>query len=164
MENRFPTEAYSAMACEEPAPMAVFFSQEIEVVRELMAQDYIITASDGWTVPKGMTKPHPRVYGTFPRKLRKFVVDEKLVDFQQAIRSMTSMPAEKFNLKGRGKIAAGYYADIAVVNLDTIADHATYQKPHQYSEGVIHLLINGKHSIENGKATGKRGGKAVKRA
>ncbi len=164
LENRFPTEAYAAMACEEPAPMAVFFSQQIKVVRELMAQDYIITASDGWTVPKGMTKPHPRVYGTFPRKLRKFVVDEKLMDFQLAIRSMTSMPAEKFNLKGRGKIAAGYYADIAVVNPDTIADHATYQKPHQYSEGVIHLLINGKHSIENGKATGKRGGKAVKRA
>ena len=86
------------------------------------------------------------------------------MDLQPAIRSMTSMPAEKFKLKGRGKIAEDYYADIAVVDLDTRADHATYQKPHQYAEGIIHLFVNGTHSIENGKATGNRGGKAAKRA
>lgn len=164
LENCPPSEAYARTACEEPAPLAVFFSQNIDVVKELMPQEYILTASDGWTVPKGMTKPHPRLYGNFPRKLKQFVLEEKIVDLELAIRSMTSMPAQKFNLKGRGKIAAGYYADIAVVDLDTIADHATYQKPHQYSEGIIHLLVNGKHSIENGKATGKRGGKALKRS
>ena len=163
LETRSPSETYATMVCEEPAPMAVFFAQDINVVRELMPQDYIITASDGWTVPKDITQPHPRIYGTFPRKLKKFVLNEKLMDLSPAIRSMTSLPAEKFNLKGRGKIAAGYYADIAVVNLAKIADHATYQEPHQYAEGILHLLVNGKHSIENGKATGIRGGKAVKR-
>jgi len=164
IENRPPAEAYAAMVCEAPAPMAVFFSQNMEIVRELMPQDYIITASDGWTVPKGVTQPHPRIYGTFPRKLKKYVLEEKLMDLQAAIRSMTSLPAEKYNLKGRGKIAAGYAADIAVFNFDTITDHATYHKPHQYSEGIVHLLVNGKHSIDNGRATGKQGGKAVRRA
>jgi N-acyl-D-aspartate/D-glutamate deacylase len=164
MEGRSPAEAYAAMVCEAPAPMAVFFSQDMNIVRELMPREYIITASDGWTVPKGMTQPHPRIYGTFPRKLKKFVIEDKLMDLQLAIRSMTSLPAEKFNLKGRGKVAAGYAADIAVVDFDTITDHATYQKPHQYSEGIVHLLVNGKHSVENGRATGKRGGKAVRRA
>jgi N-acyl-D-aspartate/D-glutamate deacylase len=164
LENRSASEAYADMVCEEPSPMAVFFAQDIDVVRELMPQEYILTASDGWTVPKGMTKPHPRVYGNFPRKLKQFVLEEKIMDLQLAIRSMTSMPAEKFNMKGRGRIAKDYYADIAVVNLDTISDHATYDNPHQYSEGIVHLLVNGKHSIANGRATGKRGGKAVKRA
>ena len=163
LEDRLPSECFAAMVCEEPAPLAVFFAQDIEIVRNIMPQEYIVTASDGWTVPKDITQPHPRIYGTFPRKLKKFVMDENLMDLRPAIRSMTSMPAEKFNLKGRGKIATDYYADIAVVDLDKIADHATYNNPHQYSEGIIHLLVNGKHSIENGNATGKRGGKAVKR-
>ncbi len=163
MEGRAPSDAYVDMACEDPAPVAVFFAQDMGVVRDLMPNDYIITASDGWTVPKDMTKPHPRVYGTFPRKLRKFAMDENLMNLEQAIRSMTSLPAEKFNMKGRGKISQGNYADIAMINLKTLTDHATYQNPHQYCDGVVHLLVNGKVSMENGKTTGKRGGRALKR-
>ena len=85
------------------------------------------------------------------------------MDFQMAIRSMTSLPAKKFNINNRGILAKGNYADIAVINLDTICDHATYHDPHRYADGIEYLLVNGKLSIEKGEATGKRGGKAIKR-
>ncbi|MBW2366026.1 MAG: amidohydrolase family protein, partial [Deltaproteobacteria bacterium] len=137
IEGRNPSDSFVDMVCEDTAPMAVFFSQDINIVKALMPKEYIITASDGWTVPKDMTKPHPRVYGTFPKKLRKFVLDEKLMDLPMAIRSMTSMPAEKFNMKGRGKIAKDNYADIAMIDINTITDHATYKDPHQYSEVML---------------------------
>jgi N-acyl-D-aspartate/D-glutamate deacylase len=162
-ENRSPAESYADMACEDTAPMAVFFSQDMDVVRDLMPRSYVLTASDGWTVPKGRTKPHPRLYGTFPKKLKQFVIDEKCMDFQLAIRSMTSLPAQKFNIKKRGVLAKGYYADIAILDLNKICDHATYHNPHQYADGIEYLMVNGKLSIEKGKATGDRGGRALKR-
>jgi N-acyl-D-aspartate/D-glutamate deacylase len=164
LEGRNPSDVYADLACEDPAPMAVFFAQDMEVVKELMPLDYIITASDGWTVPKDMTKPHPRVYGTFPRKLKKFVDDEKLMELPLAVRSMTSLPAQKFKMEGRGRIAKGNYADIALIDLERIADRATYKDPHQYSEGIVHLFVNGKQAIESGKATGDRSGRTLKRA
>lgn len=163
LENREPAESYADMACEDTAPMAVFFSQDMDIVRGLMPRDYVMTASDGWTVPKGMTKPHPRLYGTFPKKIKQFAIDEKRMDFQMAIRSMTSLPAEKFNIKDRGLLAKGYFADIAVINPETICDRATYRDPHQYADGIECLLVNGKLSVEKGEATGKRGGIALKR-
>jgi len=162
LQGRTPEDAYADMVCEEKMPIGVFFSQDISIVRDIMPHDYMITASDGWTIPKGMTKPHPRVYGTFPKKLRKFVLEEKVMDLSLAIRSMTALPAEKFNIKGRGKLAVGNYADIAVINLNTITDKSTYLDPHQYSEGINTLLVNGVVSIEHGEFTGERGGKSLR--
>ena len=111
----------------------------------------------------GEGKPHPRYYGTFPRKIRHFVLEQKTVSLAHAIRSMTSLPADKFNLQGRGKLARNHYADIAVINLDTITDHATVSDPHQYAEGITHLLVNGIPAIANGVATGTRGGSALRK-
>ena len=161
-EGREPTETYVDMVCEDVSPMGVFFAQDENVVRALMPRDYMITASDGWTVPKDMTRPHPRTYGTFPRKLRRYVMDDKLMTLSQAVRSMTSLPAEKFKLKNRGRIDVGQVADVAVFNPKTITDHATYQDPHQYSEGLVFLLVAGVLSVENGRATGDRAGRALK--
>ena len=162
MEGRTPAESYTDMVCEKKLPTAVYFFQDMNIVKELSTADYVMTASDGWTAPKGMGKPHPRVNGTFPRKLRRFVMDEKLMDLSTAIRSMTSLPAEKFNMKGRGKIEKGFVADIAVLDPQRIIDRATYTDPHQYAEGVVHLLVNGVLSIENKQITGDRGGRAVR--
>ncbi len=164
IEGMMPSEAYVHLVCEGKSSTAVFFITDITIVEEIMKNDRIITASDGWTVPKNMTQPHPRIYGTFPRKLRKHVIEENLMNFEQAVRSMTAMPAEKFNMKGRGKIAVENFADIAVIDPHKITDHATYEKPHQYAEGIAHLFVNGKQSITNGKATGKRGGRALRRS
>jgi N-acyl-D-amino-acid deacylase len=164
LEGRSPADAYADLVCEENAPTGVFFSQDMRVVREIMPNDYIMTASDGWTVPKGMSRPHPRTYGTFPRKLRKFALDEGLMSLTQAIRSMTSLPAEKLNIKDRGVLKPGNMADIAVFDTKTITDKATYAAPHQYAQGIVHLLMDGAPVIENAEITGKRMGRALRRA
>ena len=164
ISGKTPADCFADMVCDDPPPMGIFFMMDIKDVKDLMKPDFIITASDGWTVPKDMTKPHPRCYGTFPKKIREFVIKEKLVELPAVLRSMTSLPAEKFKFKGRGKIRKGYFADIAVIDLKAMADHATYIDPHQYSTGIKHLLVNGVPSIEDGKATGKRGGRALKRS
>jgi N-acyl-D-aspartate/D-glutamate deacylase len=164
IEGRSAAEAFADMVCEDRAPSGVFFSQDIDVVRGLMSRDFIITASDGATVPKGMMRPHPRLYGTFQKKLRRFVMEEQIIDLQHAIRSMTSLPAEKFGMTGRGRIAEGGFADVAVIDLDRTTDRATYLDPHQYSEGVVHVLINGTLALADGAPTGDRGGRALARS
>ena len=164
MTGKSASDCYVEMVSEKMAPMGVFFQQEESVVREIMPHDFIITGSDGWTVPKGMTRPHPRTYGCFPRKLRRYVIEAKLMSLPAAIRSMTSLPAEKFRLKGRGRIAEGNFADIAVIDMKKIEDRATYLDPHQYAVGVDYLFVNGTLSIEKGKATGDRGETVLRRA
>jgi N-acyl-D-amino-acid deacylase len=163
MTGKDAAECLIDMGSEEKLPVGVFFSQDMNVVRNLMPHDYIFTISDGWTIPKDMMKPHPRLYGTFPKKLRQFVLEEKLLTLKAALRSMTSLPAAKFKMKGRGTIAEGNFADITVINLKTIADKATYTDPHQYAEGVEYVLVNGVIGIDGGKATGDRGGRPVRR-
>jgi len=163
-EGRKPSEVFVEMACLDMAPWAIYFSQEEDVVKALMPRDYIITASDGYTVPKNMMTPHPRIYGTFTRKLKKYTLDQKIITLGQAIRSMTSLPADKFKIKGRGKIEQGAFADINVIDLETVTDHATFLKPHQYSKGIVHQLVNGVVAIEDNKATGKRGGECIRKA
>lgn len=161
--NKTPAEAYVELVCQDPCPVGVFFLQDIKIVHALTGRDYIITASDGWTVPKDMSRPHPRTYGTFPKKLRRFAMEAKLLTLNQAIRSMTSLPAEKLRIKDRGRLAPGAMADLVVFNPQTINDRATYQEPHQYSEGVVHLMVNGVLTIANGQVTGDRGGRVLKR-
>jgi len=162
--NRDPADVYVELVCDMKAPVGIFFQIDMDMVRQITQKEYVLTASDGWTVPKGMTMPHPRCYGTFPRKIREFVLKENLIDLGAAIRSMTSLPAAKFGLSGRGTIEPDAYADIAVIDLDTIGDQATYLNPHQYSTGVKYLFVNGVLSIEGGSTTGLRGGRPCRRA
>jgi N-acyl-D-amino-acid deacylase len=161
--SKSPADVYVGMVCEDESPIGVFFDQDESVVKSLMPHEYVMTASDGFTVPKDMLKPHPRLYGTFTRKLRKYVLEEKVMGLKEAIVSMTSLPSEKFKMKGRGIIAEGNFADIAIINLNTVKDCATYTNPHQYSKGIEYLLVNGMVSIEKGGFTGKRGGKAIRK-
>jgi N-acyl-D-aspartate/D-glutamate deacylase len=106
--------------------------------------------------------PHPRFYGCFPHKIRKYAIEEKLMSVNDAIRSMTSLPAAKFKLKGRGRIEEGCYADIAVIDLDNFRDRATYTDRELPSEGLKHLLVNGVFAVEDGNVTGRSGGRALK--
>ena len=89
-------------------------------------------------------------------------MEEKLLGLNDTIRSMTSLPAKKFKIKGRGMIAVGNYADIAVIDLKNFKDNSTYADRGLYSEGVMYLLVNGKLSIDQGKLTGKRGGRSCR--
>lgn len=164
IEGKDPAEVYVDLSCLEPAPFALFWEISDKVNRQIMPHDYVFTASDGFTVFKPEDSPHPRFFGCFPRKIKKYVLEEKLLNLNDAIRSMTSLPAAKFNIKDRGMIVAGKFADIAVINLKNFTDHSTYSDRSRYSEGVMYLLLNGVLSIENGKITGRRGGRALKRA
>ena len=105
---------------------------------------------------------HPRIYGAFARKLKVFALEQKVMSLNDAIRSMTFLPAEKMGMTGRGKIEVGSYADIVVLDLNTLTDRSTYEKPALYADGVVHLLVNGVITIEDRKLTGQRGGRALK--
>jgi N-acyl-D-amino-acid deacylase len=163
-ESRDPADVYVQLVCDMKPPLGIFFLMDMSMVKEIAQRDWVFTASDGWTVPKGMTMPHPRCYGTFPRKIREFVMADRLIDLGAAIRSMTSLPAQKFGLVGRGIIQPDAYADIAVIDPAGIADRATYLDPHQYATGIEYLLVNGVPTIEKGSATGIRGGRACRKA
>ena len=159
--GKSPADCYVDMVCESTAPLAIFFDYIQNNVNEIMSKADIITASDGLTVPGKFVKLYPACYGTFPRRYRECVINRKEMSVAAAIRTMTSLPAEKFNMKERGKIAKNYYADIAVINLNTFRSSATYMNPSQYSEGVMHLFVNGVQSIENGEPTHTRGGRGL---
>lgn len=162
IEGISPSEVYIELVSGEKSPVAIFSDQDINNVNKIMARSDIVTASDAFTIPRNMYKMHPAGYGTFPRRYRQCVTERKEMSPSAAIRTMTSLPAEAFNMKQRGKIAEGYYADIAVIDLQNFRDKATFHDPHQYAEGVVHLFINGVQAMANGKATGNRGGKGLK--
>ncbi len=163
-EKRTPSDLYVDIVCSNDAPQVIMNDQDMRNVKEfLMHNDFVFVISDGWTAIKGAGKPHPRCYGAYPKMIKKFVVDEKVMKLSAVIGAMTSLPAEKFRMKDRGKLAVGYFADIAVIDLQKLGDHATYKNPHQYSTGVEYLFVNGVLSIDKGIATNERGGRASKR-
>ena len=126
-----------------------------------MQQEFTATCSDAGTVALGDGIPHPRFYGTFPRKIRRYVFEQKIISLPFAIRSMTSLPAQILGLRDRGLLREGYWADISIIDPKTIADRATYVNPHQYAEGVPYVLVNGELVIDGGKITAKLPGKVL---
>jgi N-acyl-D-amino-acid deacylase len=105
---------------------------------------------------------HPRAWGSMPRFLGHYVRDEKLVSLPEAIRRITSMPAQRYHLGNRGQIAPGFFADITIFNPDTIIDRATYAEPTRLSEGVDYVLVNGEVEFEHGKLTGAKAGRPLR--
>jgi N-acyl-D-aspartate/D-glutamate deacylase len=93
------------------------------------------------------------VYGTFPRKIRRYALDNPVISVEHAVRSSTSLPARIMGLRERGMIQEGFYADVLVLDLGTIRDKSTFFEPHQYSEGVDYVLINGQVVVDGGKPT-----------
>jgi N-acyl-D-amino-acid deacylase len=163
LEGKTPSSCYWEMAIASQPPIVVVSDSSDRFAKKIMSSQLVFTASEGITYVKGSALPHPSYWGAFPRKLNKFAIEDKIVNLNDAIRSMTALPAEKFKLRGRGQIAVGNFADIAIINLKKIKDKATFLQPEQYAEGVEYLVVNGIVSIEKGKVTGKKGGKALKR-
>ena len=117
------------------------------------------------TAPEGLLgeeHPHPRAYGTFPRVLRKYVREEKLLTLPDAIRKMSALPAQRMRLTDRGVLKQGMWADIVIFDPDTIRDLATFENPNQLSQGMEYVLVNGVPVIEQGKMTGKLPGKVLR--
>lgn len=163
-EGKTPSDMYVDMVCSNDAPQVIMQDQNIRNVKEfLMNNNFVFVGSDGWTTIKDVGKPHPRCYGAFPKMIKTFATDEKVMDLSAIIRAMTSLPAEKFRLVNRGKLDIGYFADITIIDLQKLGDHATYKNPHQYSTGVEYLFVNGVIVIDRSAATNERGGRVLKR-
>lgn len=136
---------------------------DIENTKFLATREWMMTCTDGRTPPPGAEIVHPRPYGAFTRKLRLFVLEDSIISLPFAIRSMTSLAATFLGLPDRGLIRPGFYADIAVLDLTRLRDRATYEQPHQYSAGTVHVLVNGRFAIRDGKPTGVLAGRPILR-
>lgn len=144
----------------------VYFLMSEENVRRQLQLPWVSFGSDeGSYAPEGVflkSSAHPRAYGNAARLLGKYVRDEKIIPLEQAIRRLSALPAENLKLKRRGRLEPGYFADIVVFDPNTIADHATFENPHQYSTGVRDVFVNGTQVLRNGEHTGAFPGRVVR--
>jgi N-acyl-D-amino-acid deacylase len=128
-----------------------------------MQYPFNMFASDASIRIFGQGAPHPRGFGTNARVLGKYVREEKTITLEEAVRRMTSLPAQKFQLSDRGLLREGYAADILIFNEKEVQDLSTFEKPHAYSKGFNYVIVNGAIVVENGNHTGARSGKALRK-
>jgi N-acyl-D-amino-acid deacylase len=139
----------------------VSFNMTESDIELIMRQPFTMTCTDGDLVPFGQGKPHPRGNGAFARKIHRYVNERGTIDLPFAVRSMTSLPASVFGLKDRGTLRPGAWADILVFDPAKVRDAATYLEPHQLSEGMEYILVNGVIEKDGDTFTGKLGGRVV---
>lgn len=157
-----PVDAAIDLVLKGGASIVSFNMQEADI-RAFMAQPWTMTCSDGELVAPGEGVTHPRSYGPYPRKLRRYVLDGKVLTLEQAIHSMTGLPAAVFRVRDRGALRPGAFADVAVLDLAAVRDRATYEQPHQLSEGMRYVFVNGVAAIAADRLTGVRGGRLLVR-
>jgi N-acyl-D-amino-acid deacylase len=167
MRGKSPEETVIDLIIEDDSRVGtVYFGMSEENVRRKVALPWVSFGSDaGAPAPEGvflLSGSHPRAYGTFARILGKFVREEEVVSLPEAVRRMTSLPADNLGLEDRGRLAPGYFADLVVFDPARVRDRATYQQPHQLSNGVIHVFVNGVQVLEDGAHTDARPGRVVR--
>lgn len=140
---------------------AVFHGMGEEDVQRIMKYPFNMFASDASIRIMNAGMPHPRGYGTNARVLSKYVREEKVLSLEEAIRRMTSLPAQKFQLKDRGLLREGYAADIVIFDEKEVKDVSTFDKPHAYSKGFHYVIVNGVLTVDQEKHNGTRAGKAL---
>jgi N-acyl-D-amino-acid deacylase len=140
----------------------VFFSMDEKDLTRILQYPFNMIASDAGIAKFGSGMPHPRAYGTNARVLGMYVRELKVIRLEEAIRRMTSLPAQKFNLRDRGLIREGMAADVVVFDEKTVGDKATFTKPHAYSSGFSYVIVNGAVVIDKGIHTGTRSGQSLK--
>lgn len=141
----------------------IFFQMDEKDVEKIMTLNYTMVASDSGIVTLNEGVPHCRNYGTFPRVLALYAKKKKTLSLVEAIRKMTSLPAQTLRLFNRGMIRPGFFADLVVFDLDQIKDNATFKNPHQYPTGISYVIVNGIAVIANGQMTGKKPGQVLRR-
>lgn len=137
------------------------FSMSEEDVKAFAAQPWVMTASDAGLALPGDPDIHARFYGTFPRKIRRYAIEKKLLSVEQAVRSMTGLPAQVLGLKSRGLVKQGFSADLAVIDLATIRDTNDFFNPHSYPDGIGYVLVNGEFAVDAGELTWALPGKVL---
>ncbi len=140
---------------------AVFHGMSEEDIKRIMQYPFNMFASDASIRVLGAGVPHPRGYGTNARVLAKYVREEKVISLEEAIRRMTTLPAQKFQLKDRGLLKEGMAADIVIFDEKEVKDISTFEKPHAYSKGFHYVIVNGVLTVDNEKHLGIRAGKAL---
>jgi len=146
----------------------VNFNMMDDDVEAVMRHPAVMFGTDGYSLAPygvlGRGKPHPRSYGTYPRVLGRYVRDRKLLTIEEAVRKMTSLPAQRLGLQDRGLIKEGMYADIVVFNPRNVRDTATFTDPHQYPDGVEYVIVNGTIVMEKGEHTGALPGMVLRKS
>jgi N-acyl-D-amino-acid deacylase len=167
MRGASPEDAAIDLVIEDHTRVGTaYFLMSEENVKLGLSQPWVNIGSDAEaSAPEGpflLSNPHPRAYGTFARFLGRYVRDQKVTTLQDAIRRLTRLPAESFKLKDRGCLDKGCYADIAVFDPAKVNDLATFDKPHQYAVGMVHVFVNGTQVLRDGEHTGAKPGQVVR--
>ena len=166
MRGKDPVETIMDLIAEDESRIdSIYFLMSEENVKKEIAKPWISFGSDEASqAPEGVflkSNPHPRAYGNFARVLGKYARDEKVISLPEAVRRLSALPATNLGLDHRGLLQEGMFADVVVFDPATIADRATYEKPHQYAVGVKHVFVNGMQVIKDGEHTGAKPGRAL---
>lgn len=167
MRGKSPAETAMDLVIEDDSRVGtVYFLMSEENVKRQIKLPWVSFCSDaGSLAPEGVflkSYPHPRAYGCFARLLGKYVREEKVITLAEAVRRLTSLPADNLKLDRRGKLQKGYYADVVVFDPQTITDLATFEKPHRYATGMVHVFVNGTQVLKDGEHTGAKPGRVVR--
>ena len=166
MRGKDPVETIMDLLLEDRSRIGtIYFLMSEDNIKKQIRQPWVSFGSDAASIPaEGVflrSAAHPRTYGNFARLLGKYVRDEKVISLAEAIRRLSSLPASNLELKDRGLLKPGMFADIVIFDPQTIADRATFENPHQYSVGVRDVFVNGTQVLKNGEHTGAKPGKAL---
>ena len=166
MRGKDPIETIMDLLLEDRSRIGtIYFLMSEDNIKKQIRQPWVSFGSDAASIAtEGVflrSAAHPRAYGNFARLLGKYVRDEKVISLTEAVRRLTSLPAANLGLKDRGLLQSGMFADVVIFDPQTIADRATFEKPHQYSVGVRDVFVNGQHVLKNGQHTGAKPGRAL---
>src|ERR1051326_500499 len=166
LRGQDPVEAIMDLVLEDRSRIGtIYFLMSEENIKKEIQQPWVSFGSDAASIaPEGVflkSSAHPRAYGNFARLLGKYVREEQVISLTEAIRRLTSLPATNLGLDHRGLLKEGMFADVVVFDPATIADRATFEKPHQYSVGMKNVFVNGTQVIKDGEHTGAKPGKAL---
>jgi N-acyl-D-amino-acid deacylase len=167
LRHKSPEETAMDLVIDDDSRVGtIYFLMSEENLRKEIALPWVSFGSDEASLaPEGVflkSNPHPRAYGNVARLLGKYVRDEKIIPLEEAIRRLTTLPAQNLHLQERGALIPGYYADVVLFDPAKIADHATYEKPQQYATGVFDVFVNGIQVLKDGEHTGAKPGMIVR--
>jgi N-acyl-D-amino-acid deacylase len=145
------------------SPAIISFNMDEGDIRTFMVQPWTMTSSDGELPRFGGGLPHPRAYGAFPRKIRKYVLEQGVLTLEQAVHSMTGLSATVMGIPERGEVRTGYFADLLIFDPARVRDTATYEQPHAYAEGMDYVVVNGRFAIDGGVFADVRAGRVLRK-
>jgi N-acyl-D-amino-acid deacylase len=169
MRGQTPAETAMDLVIEDDSRVeAVYFLMSENNIMKQIKLPWVSFCSDAESMsPEGIflkRNPHPRAYGNFARLLGKYAREENLIPLEEAVRRLTSFPAANLGIAKRGALREGYFADVVIFDSEKIIDHATFEQPHQFSTGVVHVFVNGTQVLKHGEHTGALPGRVVRRA